>query len=201
MSDVSIGWQLTLQIILIFTNAIFACAEIAVLSASENRLENMKKEGNKRAIRILNLIEEPARFLSTIQVGITFAGFLASAFAADNFSDRLVGLFIKLGVNINPATLDTISVILITIILSYFTLIFGELVPKRLAMKNPEKISLMISGLIYFVSKIFSPLVWFLTLSTNSILRLLGIDPCAEENNVTEEDIRMLVDQGSERVL
>lgn len=199
LSDVSIGWQLTLQIILIFTNAIFACAEIAVLSASENRLENMKKEGNKRAIRILNLIEEPARFLSTIQVGITFAGFLASAFAADNFSDRLVGLFIKLGVNINPATLDTISVILITIILSYFTLIFGELVPKRLAMKNPEKISLMISGLIYFVSKIFSPLVWFLTLSTNSILRLLGIDPCAEENNVTEEDIRMLVDQGSER--
>lgn len=199
MSDVSIGWQIALQLILILTNAVFACAEIAVLSANENRLECLKKEGDKRAIRLLHLIEEPSRFLSTIQVGITLAGFLASAFAADNFSDKLVNLFVQLGVNIKPATLDTIAVILITIILSYFTLIFGELVPKRLAMKNPERISLIISGLIAFVAKIFNPIVWLLTISTNGILRLLGIDPYADDNNITEEDIRMLVDQGSQR--
>jgi len=196
---VSIGSQIALQLTLIFINAVFACAEIAVLSANENKLENMKKEGDKRAIRLLHLIEEPSRFLSTIQVGITLAGFLASAFAADNFSDKLVELFFKLGVNINPSTLDTIAVILITIILSYFTLIFGELVPKRLAMKNPEKISLLISGLITFVSKVFNPIVWLLTISTNGVLRLFGIDPYSDDNNITEEDIRMLVDQGSQK--
>ena len=140
-------------------------------------------------------MEEPSRFLSTIQVGITFAGFLASAFAADNFAERLVNLIVKLGLDININTLKTISVVIITIILSYFTLVFGELVPKRIAMKNPEKISLMISGLILFVAKISSPLVHLLTKSTNSVLRLIGIDPMADEDIVTEEDIRMMVDQ------
>lgn len=199
MSDVSIGWRLLLQLVLIFTNAIFACAEIAVLSSNENKLESMKKKGNKKAMKILSLMEEPSRFLSTIQVGITFAGFLASAFAADNFSDSLVEFILGLGVNINPSTLDTLAVIFITIILSYFTLIFGELVPKRIAMKNPEKVSLIISGLVYSVSKLFSPLVWLLTKSTNSILRLIGIDPCADDVGVTEEDIRMMVDEGSQK--
>src|SRR5690606_35906938 len=122
-----------LLLVLIFANAIFACAEIAIISANENRLEAMKKDGNKKASRILYLIEEPSRFLSTIQVGITLAGFLASAFAADNFSDPLVDFLVRVGVNINPATLNTLSVIFITIILSYFTLVFGELVPKRIA--------------------------------------------------------------------
>lgn len=199
MSDVSVGWQLLLQLVLIFINAIFACAEIAVLSSNENRLESMKKSGNKKAGKILYLMEEPSRFLSTIQVGITFAGFLASAFAADNFSDTLVDFVVELGVRINPATLDTLAVILITVVLSYFTLVFGELVPKRIAMKNPERVALMISGLVTFSSKIFYPLVYLLTISTNGVLRLIGIDPHSDENNVTEEDIRMMVDQGSQK--
>jgi len=199
LSDVSVGWQLLLQLVLIFINAIFACAEIAVLSSNENRLESMKKSGNKKAGKILYLMEEPSRFLSTIQVGITFAGFLASAFAADNFSDTLVDFVVELGVRINPATLDTLAVILITVVLSYFTLVFGELVPKRIAMKNPERVALMISGLVTFSSKIFYPLVYLLTISTNGVLRLIGIDPHSDENNVTEEDIRMMVDQGSQK--
>lgn len=199
MSDVSVGWQLLLQLVLIFINAIFACAEIAVLSSNENRLESMKKSGNKKAGKILYLMEEPSRFLSTIQVGITFAGFLASAFAADNFSDTLVDFVVELGVRINPATLDTLAVILITVVLSYFTLVFGELVPKRIAMKNPERVALMISGLVTFSSKISYPLVYLLTISTNGVLRLIGIDPHSDENNVTEEDIRMMVDQGSQK--
>jgi len=196
LSDVSIGGQILLLLVLIFANAVFACAEIAIISANENRLESMKKDGNKKASRILYLIEEPSRFLSTIQVGITLAGFLASAFAADNFSDPLVDFLIRVGVNINPATLNTIAVIFITIILSYFTLVFGELVPKRIAMKNPEKISLMVSGLVLILSKLFSPLVWLLTKSTNGILCLIGIDPHELDDIVTEDDIRMLVDQG-----
>ncbi|WP_213818654.1 hemolysin family protein [Garciella nitratireducens] len=199
MSEDSIGWRLILQFILIAINAVFACAEIAVLSSNENKIDAMSKEGNKRAKRLLTLIEEPSRFLSTIQVGITFAGFLASAFAADHFSSILVDWFLKIGVALNPVALNSIVVIIITIILSFFTLIFGELVPKRIAMKNPDKISLVISGWICWISKIFSPIVWILTQSTNAILHLIGIDPHEELEEVTEEDIRMMVDQGSEK--
>ncbi len=199
LSEDSIGWQLALQFILIAVNAVFACAEIAILSSNENKIEVMGKEGNKKAKRLLAFIEEPSRFLSTIQVGITLAGFLGSAFAADNFSDMLVEWLLNIGVRLNTATLDSIAVVAITIILSYFTLIFGELVPKRVAMKNPDKVSLAISGFISFISKIFSPIVWFLTKSTNAILRLIGIDPNEEIEEVTEEDIRMMVDQGSEK--
>lgn len=199
MSDSSILWQLVLQIFLILINAVFACAEIAVISMNDTKLAKLTSAGDKRAVKLTALTSQPARFLSTIQVGITLAGFLASAFAADNFSERLVGLLVNIGVKIPESTLDTISVIFITIILSYFTLIFGELVPKRLAMRNAEKLALGMSGFIYFVSKVFTPIVSLLTVSTNGILRLLGIDPLAAEEAVTEEEIRMMVDEGSEK--
>lgn len=190
-------WKILLQIFLIFLNAIFACAEIAVISINDNKLEKLSNAGNKQAQRLLNLTSNPAKFLATIQVGITLAGFLGSAFAADNFSDRLVDFLIARGVQMNPATLDTLSVIVITLILSYFTLVLGELVPKRLAMRQAERIGLAMSGLVYVVSKLFAPIVWFLTASTNGLLRLLGVDPNADDSVVTEEEIRMLVDAGS----
>ncbi|NLV37102.1 MAG: HlyC/CorC family transporter [Clostridiaceae bacterium] len=199
MSDGSILWQLVLQIFLILINAVFACAEIAVISMNDTKLSKLAATGDNRALKLTMLTSQPARFLSTIQVGITLAGFLASAFAADNFSQRLVNLLVNLGVKIPETTLATISVILITLILSYFTLILGELVPKRLAMRNAEKLALGMSGIIYFVSKVFSPIVSLLTVSTNGILRLLGIDPLAAEEAVTEEEIRMMVDEGSEK--
>lgn len=198
MSEDSLGGQLALQFFLISINAVFACAEIAILSSNENKIERMSKEGNKKAKRLLNLIKEPSRFLSTIQVGITLAGFLASAFAADNFSGILVDWLLNIGIGLNTTTLHSIAVVVITIALSYFTLVFGELVPKRVAMKDPDKVSLTISGVISFISKFFNPMVWLLTKSTNGILRLLRIDPNAIEEVVTEEDIRMMVDQGSE---
>lgn len=199
MNDGPILWNLSLQFILILVNAIFACAEIAVISMNDNKLAKMSAAGDKRAIRLLKLTSQPARFLAVIQVGITFAGFLGSAFAADNFSDRLVKWVISMGVKIPQATLDTIAVIVITVILSYFTLVLGELVPKRLAMRNAERLALAMSGLIYFISKIFAPLVSLLTLSTNGILRLLRIDPHAADEQITEEEIRMMVDEGSEK--
>lgn len=199
MSGEHIFWPLLLQFVLIMINAIFASAEIAVISMNDNKLAKLASLGDKRAIRLARLTEQPARFLSTIQVGITLAGFLASAFAADNFSDMLVDWLVGLGVTISPATLDTIAVIMITLILSYFTLVLGELVPKRVAMRKAEELALAISGLVYFVSRVFGPIVWLLTISTNALLRLMGIDPTADDDVITEEEIRMMVDAGSER--
>jgi len=184
---------------LIIINAIFACAEIAVISINGNKLKKFAEEGDKRAIRLITLTEQPARFLATIQVGITLAGFLASAFAASNFSDVLTNWLINIGINISPLTLDKISVILITLILSYFTLVLGELVPKRIAMKKAEQLALAMSGIVWFISNIFAPLVGLLTISTAGVLRVFGIDPHAIDNEITEEEIRMMVDQGSEK--
>ncbi|MDR1949674.1 MAG: hemolysin family protein [Spirochaetaceae bacterium] len=196
MSD-PLLWQLLLQLVLIGINAVFACAEIALISVNDTKLEQLSAAGDKRAKKLLFLTKQPARFLATIQVGITLAGFLGSAFAADNFAEKLTTRFVSMGIKLPPATLNTISVVTITIILSYLTLILGELVPKRLAMKKAEALAFAMSALIYFISKLFAPVVWFLTKSTNILLRLLRIDPDAEEAGVTEEEIRMMIDVGS----
>lgn len=195
----SLIFLLLLQAVLIFLNAVFASAEIAVLSINETKLERMAQEGNNRAKRLFRLTREPARFLATIQVAITLSGFLGSAFAADNFSEPLVDWILSLGVNIPRATLDAAAVIVITLVLSYFTLIFGELVPKRIAMKKPEQLAMGISGLVSGISIVFKPVVSFLSISTNLVLRLCGIDPNEEEEKVSEEEIRMMVDAGSEK--
>ena len=195
----SIFILLVVQIILIILNAIFASAEIAVLSMNETKLERMAEQGNGRAKRLVRLTQEPARFLATIQVAITLSGFLGSAFAADNFSEPLVDWVVGMGVNIPRSTLDTIAVILITLILSYFTLVFGELVPKRIAMKKSEELAMGISGLVTGISILFKPIVSFLSISTNIVLKICGIDPNEAEDQVGEEEIRMLVDAGSEK--
>ena len=187
------------QVVLIALNAVFASAEIAVLSLNETKLERMAEQGNGRAKRLVRLTKEPARFLATIQVAITLSGFLGSAFAADNFSEPLVDWMINMGVSIPRATLDAGAVIFITLVLSYFTLILGELVPKRIAMKKPEQIAMGISGLVSGISIVFKPIVSFLSVSTNLVLRLCGIDPEEEEEQVSEEEIRMMVDVGSEK--
>jgi len=197
--DGDIAGSIILQIVLIAINAIFACVEIAVVSVNDTKLEKMVSDGNKKAMRLQKLTSQPSRFLATIQVAITLSGFLGSAFAADNFSEPLVAWLISIGTPIPEKTLDTIAVVLITLILSYVTLIFGELVPKRVAMQKTESIALGLSGMIMAVSKIFAPLVWLLTASTNGVLRLLGIDPNQQEDQVTEEEIRMMVDAGSEK--
>ena len=195
----SILLMILLQVFLILLNAVFASAEIAVISINDAKLARMVAEGDKRAVRLARLTSQPARFLATIQVAITLSGFLGSAFAAENFSDGLVNWLVGLGVGIPAATLDAIAVVIITLVLSYFTLIFGELVPKRVAMRKAESLALGISGLISAIAKLFAPIVWFLTASTNAVLRLLGIDPNAEEETVSEEEIRMMVDVGTQK--
>lgn len=189
---------LLIQVLLIALNAVFASAEIAILSVNETKLAKLASEGNKRAKRLLKLTEQPARFLATIQVAITLAGFLGSAFAADHFSEPIVEWLVGLGVKIPEATLDTMAVIFITLVLSYFTLVFGELVPKRVAMKKAEKLALALSGLISFMSSLFKPVVWFLTISNNAVLRLMGIDPNEEDEQASEEEIILMVDASAE---
>ncbi len=191
---------LGLQVVLIALNAVFACAEIAVISMNDNKLAKMAAEGDKRAVRLARLTSQPARFLATIQVAITLSGFLGSAFAAENFADRLASwLVLGLGVPLTMEAMHSVSVVFITIVLSYFTLVFGELVPKQVAMRKAEALALGMSGLISFISKLCAPLVGLLTVSTNGVLRLMGIDPNAQEEEVGEEEIRMMVDVGNEK--
>lgn len=192
--------QILLQVFLIALNAIFAAAEIAIISINDAKLAAMAAKGNKKAVRLARLTSTPAKFLATIQVAITLSGFLGSAFAADNFAEPIVTLIMSAGVNESyRGAINSAAVIVITLILSYFTLVFGELVPKRFAMKKAESLALSISGLISFISKAFAPIVWFLTFSTNTTLRIMGIDPNEHEESVSEEEIRMMVDAGSEK--
>ena len=197
----SIPKQLLLQVVLILLNAFFAAAEIAVVSLNGTKLRKLEEEGDKKAGKLLRLVEEPASFLSTIQVGITLAGFLGSAFAADNFSEYLVKwVYVDLGFRgIPEAALDTMAVVVITIILSYFTLIFGELVPKRIAMQKSLEVARFSSGVISGVAVIMKPIIWFLSFSTNTVLRILHMKTEAEEDSVTEEEIRMMVELGGEK--
>ena len=188
---------LILQVVLIFLNAVFASAEIAVISMNETKLRKMAEDGDRRARHLYTLTEQPAKFLSTIQVAITLAGQLGSAFAADSFSGPLAGWIVSMGVPVPERVVKTVALVLITMILAYFSLVFGELVPKRIAMKKSEELSLLLSGLLYGVSKVFAPLVFLLTKSTNGVLRLMGINPEEEDEQVTEEEIRMLLMEGN----
>jgi putative hemolysin len=184
--------------ILIVLNAFFAASEIALISLNDNKIKAMAETGNKRARLLQNLLNEPSRFLATIQIGITLAGFLASAFAAGSYAGQLANYFYNLGVPLTEKVLEMISVVLITLVLSFFTLVVGELVPKRIAMQKAEAISMIAAIPLTILSKLTAPFVLLLTVSTNAILRLFGIDPNKDDENVTEEEIRMMVDVGEE---
>ena len=190
---------LLLQVVLIALNAIFASAEIAVISMNDTKLQKMAKEGDARAKRLVALTEQPTKFLSTIQVAITLAGLLGSAFAAENFAGALAAAIQGTGVGISAAVLETFAVFVITLILAYFNLVFGELVPKRVGMKKAVGLALGMSGMLTMVSKFFAPLVWLLTASTNGILKLLGINPEDEDETVSEEEIYMMLEVGAEK--
>lgn len=180
-------------------NAFFAASEMALVSLNDNKIKLMAEGGNKKAILVYNLLSEPSRFLATIQIGITLAGFLASAFAAGSFAGRLGELLFNLGVPLNQRMLESIATVIITLLLSYFTLVLGELVPKRLALQKAEAVAFFAASPLTFLSKITHPFVKLLTWSTNIIVRLFGLDPNAENENVTEEEIRMMVDVGEEK--
>ena len=190
-----------LLIILIAINALFAAAEIAIISLNDNKIKKMAEEGHKKAKQIVKLTKEPSKFLATIQVGVTLAGFLASAIAASGFAGPITSWVISINESLAVYSdlIHGIAVVLITIVLSYFTLVFGELVPKRFAMQKPEPISMAIIGVLNLVEKLTRPFVMFLTWSTNVIIKMFGLDPNAVVEEVTEEEIRMMVDIGEEK--
>ena len=186
-----------LLIALIGCNAFFAMSEIAVITFNDAKLKLLAENGDKRAIILKRLTSDSSKFLATIQVGVTLAGLLSSAVAADTFSEYVVALFAR--TQIAPSVVKMISLILITVLLAFVNLVFGELVPKRIAMNNPEKVSFSVARILLVVSVIAKPFVALLSATTNGVLRLIGIDPNKQNNEVTEEEIRMMIDVGEER--
>lgn len=190
--------QILLIIVLILLNGFFAASEIAFISLNDAKIDVMAKEGNKKAKKIKDMLTNPSKFLATIQIGITLAGFLSSAFASETFASELAPILNNLIPAISLQMWNSISIIVITIILSYFTLIFGELVPKRIAMKYGEQIAYGTIGIIKIISVLAAPFVKFLTISTNIVSKIFGVSETDEET-VTEEEIRMMVDVGEEK--
>ncbi len=199
MSDDPLIWQLLLQVVLIAINAFCAMTEIAVVSLNESKINRLAEDGDPNAKKLQYLTENPSRFLSTIQVSITLAGFMGSAFASSNFATRIVDAARAAGTTMNLQTIETLSIIGVTLLLSYITLVFGELVPKRIAQKSPEKIALKAVGVIRLFATIAKPVIWLLSKSTNGVLRLLRIDPSDQAEDVSEDDIRLMVDIGGEK--
>ena len=194
MSEGSLLLQIVIIIILTGINAFFSSAEMAIVSLNKNKLKILIEDGNKKAILLDNLLQEPSKFLSTIQVGITLAGFFASASAATGLSQYLSGALQPLNIPYS----NQISMILITFLLSYITLVFGELIPKRIALRNSEKIALSSVGVVVFISRLFSPFVKFLTFSTNLVLTVLKMKEDNIEEKVSKEELRSLVEVGKE---
>lgn len=193
----SLWAQILIQVILILLNAFFASSEIAVLSLNENRVRKRAGEGSKKAARMVMMMEQPSAFLSTIQIGITLAGFLGSAFAANNFSGRIsAGLSGLTG--LPRGSVHTLSLVVTTLLLSYFTLVLGELVPKRVGMKKAEAVAGFSSRVILGITKVMKPAIWLLSTTTNLVLRLFGIDPKDEEEQITEEDLLMMINRCEE---
>lgn len=194
-----IGRQILLQLVLILLNAFFAAAEIAVISLNPGKLKKLVENGDKKASKLLTIIDRPAGFLSTIQIGITFTGFISSAFAAKNFSGKLVAWFVNIGfTSVSEETLSIVSMVIVTIILSYITLLFGELIPKRIAMQKAMQIAKISSGVICAASVCIKPVSWLLTASANLVLKILRLETESEDDAVTEEEIRFMVDVGEE---
>ena len=197
--DGNLAFQLILLFVLILVNAFFAMSEIAVISLNDAKIKKMAEDGDKRAKLVVKLTENSSRFLSTIQIGVTLAGFLTSASASQTLAVRLATWINGFLPSVSVSLIQSISVVIITIIISYFSLVLGELAPKRIAMQAAEKISFKVVRPLLVISKISAPAIWFLTISTNFIVKILGFDPNASEENVTEEEIRMMVDVGNEK--
>lgn len=195
------GWiifKIVLLFLLILVNGFFAMSEIAILSLNDNKIDKLAEEGDKKAKQIKKLTENSSNFLSTIQIGVTLAGFLTSASAADSFAPLITNA-VAPHVNIPDSVINTLAIIVITLVSSYFSLVLGELVPKKIAIQKSEQVSYKIVGFLLFFMKIAKPVVKILSVSTNAVVRLIGLDPTADEENVTAEEILMMVDAGEEK--
>lgn len=190
--------QLLILVVLILSNAFFAASEIAIITLNDNKLKKKAEEGNKRAGILMRMTANPSNFLATIQVGVTLSGFLASAVAATSFAEKIT-VALDGVIPIPASVISGIATVVITLLLSFLTLVFGELVPKRIAMQRAEGISFKVAGILRGIAVVTKPFIWLLSKTTNGMLRLMGFNPDAEDESVTEEEILMMVDEGEER--
>lgn len=198
--EVGSSFALVVLVVLVTCNAFFAASEIAIISLNDTKLRRMAEQGHPKAKLLMRFLDEPGRFLATIQVGITFAGFLASAFAADSFGERIATWFTSQPwCTFSPATVQPVAVVCITLVLSFVTLVLGELVPKRVAMRHSENVAMRVARPLVWVARAMRPFVWLLNATTNRIVRLFGMDPLDNAKSVSEEEIRMMVDLGREK--
>ena len=197
-SILSIVLKCVLLLVLICINAFFAMSEIAIISLNDSKIKKLSEEGDKKAKQLAKLTQDPSRFLSTIQIGVTLAGFLTSASASASFASLITKAVTAKWPGVSATLISALSIIVITVLISYFSLVLGELAPKRIAMQAPEKISYKVVGVLLAFAKITDPFVKLLSVSTNAVVRLFGFDPHADRENVTEEEIRMMVDVGEE---
>jgi len=185
--------------LLVLSNAFFAIAEIAIISFNDNKLRRLAEEGNRKALLLTEITQEPTRFLATIQTGVTLVGFLASAFAADSFAEPVRNSLLALDIGIGQQSARLLSLALITLPLAYISLVFGELLPKRLALQKPETISFLVATPLRIFSKIAMPFVRLLAGSTDLLLKAFGVDETKFEGDITEEEIRLMMDVGREK--
>lgn len=191
--------QILLQIVFILLNAFFAGSEIAFLSLNQIKLSKQAEEGDKAAARLLVLVENPNRFLSAIQVAITLSGFLGAAFGTENFSGYLADFLVDVGLPLSPSVAGVIAMVVVTIIISFFSIAFGEMVPKRIAMQKPDMWARMALGTVKAISLVFAPMMWLLDVTTNGTLKLLGMKTKADDGAASEEDIRLMVENSGEQ--
>lgn len=197
----SLFLKLILLLALILVNAFFAMSEMAIVTLNDNKIKSLADDGDKKAKKLLKLTCDSSRFLSTIQIGVTLAGFLTSAAASQNFAEKLTAKicnYYTITDNNIVTFIGGVSVVIITLITSYFSLVLGELVPKKIAIQKSEKVAFAVVGPLLFLKSFLKPFVFILTVSTNAVIRLFGMNPNADEDNVTEEEIRMMVDAGEE---
>jgi putative hemolysin len=189
-------FELSLIVILVLLNGIFSATEIALVTLRRSRIQQLIDEGQKAAIRVQHLKANPGRFLAVIQIGINFLGFLASAFAAVSLVDDFAVWLGGFGPLANAA--NALALIVVTILLTLFTIVFGELVPKQIGLAHAERVALSTARLMEFLGSIFGPLVTILTWVTRRISRLFGADVAADER-ISSEELRLIIEQGGEQ--
>ncbi|MGV1013917.1 MAG: hemolysin family protein [Methyloceanibacter sp.] len=187
-------WELLVLAVLILINGFFAMAELAIVSARRVRLQEMAKAGKRGAATALTLIADPVGFLSTVQVGITLVGIIAGAYSGATFAEPLADYLRKF----TPITLyaEEIAFAVVVVAVTYFSLVIGELVPKRIALNHAETIAAAVAPLMRLLAKIGAPFVWFLRVSTHAVMTLLRIRP-KRESEVTEEEVKALIAEGA----
>ncbi|MGH2511574.1 MAG: hemolysin family protein, partial [Candidatus Limnocylindrales bacterium] len=185
--------QLLVILVLTLLEGFFVSAEISIISIRRSRLDQLSEDGNRRARRVRRLKDDPGRFLAVVQLGLTVLGFFASAYAAVNLSGELARSLPVLG-----DSAEGVALLIVTVLLALFTIVFGELVPKSIGLAYAERLAMLVAGPVEWIGRLLAPLVWFLTRLTSGITHLLGVS-MSSEAQMTAEELKLIVERGGEQ--